>query len=183
MFGCPGTSRRVPLVVPAEGIWPYSLAHRTCILHISETGSPMLVHIEPIAFCIGTIERVGRDGTDASDSRHPHLDRAPCRGAADPAVDALAPREALEHLAQALRDRPESERGSPAGECNSRQFHARHLPWNSPEACSAIFLGVRAPFPPSRRLCKLNSTSLPCGAPQTQLDIAPVWRSGHRFND
>ena len=74
---------------------------------------------------------------------------------------------------------PESEQGSPAGECNSRRFNQRHLPWNSLQACSGISLEVRVPFPSSHRPRKFNSIFLPCGA----LDTASMITNshGHRF--
>ena len=103
-------------------------------------------------------------------------------GAADPAIDPLAPCDAIERLAQALRNRSEPERGTPAAECNSRQFQeqvAQHLPWHSPEACATTTLGPRVPLPPSCRPRKFNSTLFPWGAPGTASMITISHK--HRF--
>ena len=53
----------------------------------------------------GNLDRGERDGADRSDMRNPDRDRVLRAGAADRALDALAPREAIEHVARPMRDR------------------------------------------------------------------------------
>ena len=55
--------------------------------------------------CDGIIERSGSDGTDTSDMRSHGLGRVLRAGAADRPRDVLAPREPIEHVARAPRDR------------------------------------------------------------------------------
>ena len=53
----------------------------------------------------GNLERGERDEPDTSDTRNPDPGRVLRAGAADRALDALAPREAIEHVARSMRDR------------------------------------------------------------------------------